>query len=87
MIAIVMMAAFSQPALAANGAVATQPYASGSPANTSDPAPHNGHKNGHKPGQHKKKSSFKSKMSDKLNKLRSKFPAFLNSFNKGKSQP
>jgi hypothetical protein len=88
MIALSMIIALSPPVLAANGTVATQPYASDTGANPSQPAAGNVQKTGHKPAQHKKKkSSFKSKMSDQVKKLRAKLPAFLNSFNKGKSQP
>jgi hypothetical protein len=88
MVALSMIVALSPPALAVSGAVAAQPYASDTAANPAQPAAGSVQKTGHKPAQHKKKkSSFKSKMSDQVKKLRAKLPAFLNSFNKGKSQP
>lgn len=87
LIALSMIAALSQPVLAASEAVTTQPSTSVAAADSSEPAPGNSQKPRDKPHQHKKKKSFSHKLSDQVKKMRAKFPDFLNSFNKGKSAP
>jgi hypothetical protein len=88
LIAFSMIAAFSAPVLAAGEAVTSQPYTNVAAADSPGPAPGSGQKpGGHKPNQHKKKKSFSHKLSDQVKKMRAKFPDFLNSFNKGKSEP
>ena len=82
-----MTATFSPPALGASGAVATQPSASDTAVHGAEFGPGKAQKTGHKPTKHKKKnSSFGRKVSAQVKKMRAKLPAFLNSFDKGKSE-